>query len=62
MNGLYYAFKDALGDYIQVRRREDPRRAPLPVLCWTYDNLGWMQAVVLVAMAAGLVAATGGLA
>ena len=56
------SFKDALGDYIHIRRRQDPRWGPSPVLRWTYDNLGWMQAVVLLAMMAGLVAATGGLA
>jgi hypothetical protein len=59
MKGLYYAFKDAIGDYIFVRRRQDPRWAPSPALRWTYDNLGWVQALLMLGLAAGLVAATG---
>jgi hypothetical protein len=60
MKSLYFAFKDALGDYILVRRRQDPRWAPPRSLVWAYDNLGWVQAVILFAVAAGLVVATGG--
>lgn len=59
MKAWYYTFKDAIGDYIHLRRRQDPRWSPPRTLLWTYDNLGWVQAVILVAMAAGLVAATG---
>lgn len=61
MQGLYYAFKDALGDYMHVRQRQDPRWAPPRTLQWTYDNLGWVQMLILVTVSAGVVAATGSL-